>query len=129
MRYPSSEEIERLNVLAISLIPAKQADAPKLVAPARLMSVIETCKVEPGGVYAKAAALLKGLIQQHPFASANRRTAMLAAKAFIKQNGGHVAIADEASQARVLQGIRERHYNDAEIQDWFKTGNIRQFAR
>lgn len=129
MKYLSVGETERLNALAVALLPAKQADAAKLVARHRLKSVIEACRTEPGDMYAKATAPLKGLIQQHPFASGNRRTAMLAAKAFIKQNGGHVAIADTSTQARVLQGIRERYDADEEIQTWLKTGNIREFVR
>lgn len=38
-------------------------------------------------VYAKAAVLMRGIVQDHPFVDANKRTAMLAGMTFLSLNG------------------------------------------
>ena len=73
--------------------------------------------------------LLKGLVQKHPFASGNRRTAFIATKDFITSNNGKFNIKDDPSQARALQGVREKYYPSEEIKEWIKNGKIRSFKR
>lgn len=73
--------------------------------------------------------LLKGLIQKHPFASGNRRTAFIAAKDFILINAHKFGIRDDPTSAKVMQGIREDYYSNNEIKEWLKYGKIREFKR
>ena len=127
--YPSVERIVELNVLALSFIQAKRADRAHVMSPARIEQVLDECKRHSGDVYDKAVVLLKGIVQKHPFESGNRRTAFVATKEFLILNGGKLGIADEASNARILLGIRENYYADDEIKEWIHHGKIRAFER
>ena len=82
-----------------------------------------------GNIYDKAVILLKGLIQKHPFASGNRRTAFIVTKDFIISNNEKFKIKDDPKYAKVMLGIREDYYQDKEIMGWIKDGKIRQFKR
>ena len=82
-----------------------------------------------GNIYDKAVILLKGLIQKHPFASGNRRTAFIVTKDFIISNNEKFKIKDDPKYAKVMLGIREGYYQDKEIMGWIKDGKIRQFKR
>ena len=72
---------------------------------------------------------MKGIIQKHPFASGNRRTAFIVAKEFLLDNRAHFKIMDDPSYARVMQGIRENFYTNEELKEWIKNGKIREFNR
>ncbi len=91
--------------------------------------VIEGCKEVEGDIYDKAVFLLKGLIQKHPFASGNRRTAFIAAKDFLLKNNEVFGVKDDPEQARIMIGIREKFYKDEELKEWLKHGKIRKFER
>lgn len=73
--------------------------------------------------------MLRGLIQKHPFASGNRRTAFIATKDFIISNNNKFGVRDEPHFARALQGIRENYYSADEIKEWIKNGKIKEFKR
>lgn len=73
--------------------------------------------------------MLKQLIQKHPFASGNRRTAFIVIKDFLVSNGFKFGVKDDPRYARVMQGIRENFYSDSEIKEWLKNGKIRKFER
>ena len=90
---------------------------------------IEQCRQTKGDVYDKAVSLLKGLIQKHPFASGNRRTAFIVAKEFLLSNTAVFGVKDDPTHARVMQGIREDYYADKEIREWIKNCKIREFKR
>lgn len=79
--------------------------------------------------YDKATCLLKNLIQKHPFASGNRRTAFSVTERFLINNNFEIKISNEAINAATLTGIREGYYSDEEIKEWLKTGRIREFKR
>lgn len=79
-------------------------------------------------MYDKAAALLKVLLQAHPFASGNRRTAFAVAQNFLLYNGTETKVNDKEN-AYILQGIREGYYADNEIKQWLVKGEIREFKR
>jgi death-on-curing family protein len=127
--YLSAERIIELNIFAITLIKAKKADSAKVLSETKLRAVTEYYQSMPGDIYDKAVALLKGIIQKHPFASGNRRTAFLAAKIFLTQNQARLGIKDDSASARVLQGVREDYYSDDEIRRWLCDGTIREFIR
>ena len=69
------------------------------------------------------------MIQKHPFASGNRRTAFIAVKDFLLKNNELLGIKDNPEQARIMIGIRENFYKDEELKEWLKHGKIRKFER
>ena len=127
--YPTTEKIIEYNALALVLIKVKKADKPHILSKSRLVEIIEGCKKAEGDTYDKAVYLLKRLIQQHPFASGNRRTAFIATKDFVIINKMRFGIKDDPKQAKVMTGIREGFYTDDEIKEWIKNGKIREFTR
>lgn len=129
IKYPSEERIIELNFLALSLIKAKKSDQPQTLSRTRLTDILEKCKTQSGDVYQKAMCLLKELVKRHPFASGNRRTAILAAKEFVVENSGTFKIENRPEQAQILIGIREEYYTDQEIREWIQYGKIRSFER
>ncbi|MBI3051050.1 hypothetical protein HYY74_01195 [Candidatus Woesearchaeota archaeon] len=68
------------------------------------------------------------VIQAHPFASGNRRTAFLVTRNFLFYNKAKAGVTG-SENAYILQGIREGYYNDDEIKDWLLKGEIREFKR
>ncbi|MFH1224224.1 MAG: Fic family protein [Candidatus Diapherotrites archaeon] len=129
VQYPSVEKITEMNALALSIIYAKKADEAKVLSRAKITEVIGDCEGFNGDIYDKAVVLLKGIVQKHPFASGNRRTAFLAMKYFLLANKARLGIEDNPANARILQGVRENYYSDAELKEWVKNGKIRQFSR
>ena len=128
-QIPSPEKIIEFNLLALELIKVKKADQPKVLSKAKIMQVLEDCAQNEGDIYEKAAVVLKGLVQKHPFASGNRRTAFIATKYFLETNNAKMAVEDNPLNAKVMLGIRESYYNDEEIKEWIKNGKIREFKR
>jgi death-on-curing family protein len=127
--YPSPERIVEYNILALELIKVRKADRPKVLNLPALRSVLDDCESAQGDVYDKAVVLLRGLVQKHPFASGNRRTAFIAAKDFLLRNNAKFGVKDDPGYARVMQGIRENFYSEDEIKEWIKHGKIREFTR
>ena len=127
--YPVLEKVIEYNLLVLTLIKAKKADKANLLSRERLEKVIEGCKNKEGDIYDKSVVLLKGLIQNHPFASGNRRTAFIVIKDFVINNNLKFGIRDHPSQAKIMTGIREGFYTDIEIKEWIKNGKIREFKR
>ena len=127
--YPRAEKIIEYNVLALELIEVKKADKPEVLSKSKISEVISECKKKDGDVYDKAIVLLKGLIQKHPFASGNRRTAFIVTKDFILVNRYKFGVKDNPTSAKVMQGIRENYYSNNEIKEWIKHGKIREFTR
>jgi prophage maintenance system killer protein len=127
--YPSVEEIEEFNLLALTLIKVKKADAHKVLSRSKILAAIEVCKNKDGDVYWKATALLIALVGAHAFASGNRRTAFIAAKSFVSSNKGRFMIVDDPAHAKVMRGIRENYYSESEVMEWIKNGKIRGFRR
>ena len=129
LKYLEYEKIVELNLLSVSIISVKKSDKHEVASKPKIEAVLEQCKEENGDIYHKAAALLTGLVRAHGFASANRRTAMFAAKYFLMQNGEKFKVEDNPEQAKILLGIREHYYTIDEIAEWLKNGKIREFRR
>ena len=129
IKYPTMEKIIEYNLLVLTIIKVKKADQPKVLNNHKIDSAIEECRQTKGGVYDKAVSLLKGIIQKHPFASGNRRTAFIVAKEFLLSNNAAFRVKDNPAHARVIQGIREDYYTNEEIKEWIKNGEIREFKR
>ncbi len=127
--YPEAEKIVDYNKLLLKEIKVKKADQPKILSFLKLEEAIKGCKNIEGSIYDKAAGLLKGIIQKHPFASGNRRTALFTTLTFLKNNKVDTNIKNDPEYAAILIGIREGFYSDEEISNWFKNGKIRKFER
>lgn len=127
--YPTAEKIIEYNLLALTLIKVKKADQPKVLKFRALTDIIKECKEAEGDIHDKAIYLLKGIIQKHPFASGNRRTAFIVVKEFLLRNNMLFGVKDEPAHARVMQGIREDYYTNEEIKEWVKNGKIKEFKR
>ncbi len=129
LKIPTSEKIVEFNFLALELIKVKKGDQPKVLSKAKITDILLECEKSPGDIYDIATALLKGLVQKHPFASGNRRTAFIATKYFLEMNNAKISVHDNPENARVMLGIRENYYADSEIKEWIKHGKIREFKR
>ncbi len=127
--YPTPEIIIEYNFLVLELIKVKKADQSKVLSYQKIVEVIEECKSLSGDIYDKAICLLRGIIQKHPFASGNRRTAFISTKDFLISNGFKFEIKDDPSYAKVMQGIREDYYSPEELKEWIKNGQIKEFKR
>ena len=127
--YPTPEKIIEYNLLVLSIIKVKKADNPKVLSRSKIVDVIEDCKNLDGDIYDRAVFLMKSLVQKHPFASGNRRTAFIVTKDFLIANHSMFNIKDDPRYARVMVGVRERFYKDEEIKQWILAGEIREFKR
>lgn len=110
-------------------IKVKKADKPEVLSYTALLKIIDLCKSQKGDIFDKAACLLKGITQRHPFASGNRRTAFVATEDFIIENKAKAKFQNSEKEAKVFKGIREGYYTDKEITNWIKQGDIREFKR
>ena len=129
IQYPTPSEIIELNKILLKEIKVKKADKPELLSYKALTKCIEACQSLEGDMYDKATCLLKNLVQKHPFASGNRRTAFAATERFLSNNGAKLNITDAKFHVQTFKGIREGYYSDEEIKNWLKTGEIREFKR
>lgn len=129
MKYLTKKEIIEYNKLALDIKRVKKADKHDILKEGAISNIVTKCKAKKMDRYNIASCYLKSLIQEHPFASGNRRTAWIATESFLKKNGSKLNIDNSGKQARVLQGIREGYYTDKEIEDWFVSGKIRKFTR
>ncbi len=129
MEHLTKKEIIEFNKLALKSIKVKKADKHEILNEYTIGHMVAECKAIQGDPYDEATCLLKNLIQKHPFASGNRRTAFIATMGFLERNNLKLNVEDNEKQVRVLQGIRENYYTDKEIKEWLKTGKIREFVR
>lgn len=128
-KYPTPQEIIEFNKIILKEIKVKKADKPELLSYKALVDSIDMCKKMEGDIYTKAVCLLKSLVQKHPFASGNRRTAFAVTERFLTDNHTKSKISNAEEQAKILKGVREGFYSDEEIKNWLKTGRIREFKR
>ncbi len=126
--YPSTEDIISVNEEVLKEIKVRKADAHKVLSRVKIDKVLESVKCSKGDLYDKAAVMLKDLIQAHPFASGNRRTAFVVVQNFLLYNSEKPKV-NKDSNARIMQGIREGYYTHDEIKNWLEGGDIREFKR
>lgn len=129
MEHLTEKEIIEYNKLALKSIKVKKADKHEILNEYAISHIVAQCKAMEGDAYDEATCLLKNLIQKHPFASGNRRTAFIATMGFLERNSLKLNVEDSEKQVRVLQGIRENYYTDEEVKEWLKKGKIREFVR
>ena len=127
--YPTVEEIQYNNTIAIEMFRRSKHDQAKTISVAYIQKIIDSIKLEPGDIYDKAAILLFELTRMHAFESGNKRTAFLSTKKFVITNGEGFNIPDTESNVKIMIGIRENYYTQKEIKEWIKYGKIKTFKR
>jgi death-on-curing protein len=65
-----------------------------------------------------AAALCWGLARNHPFLDANKRTALLSARAFLFLNG-YAFEPSEGDEVEMLVGVADGRIDEARLAAWF----------
>lgn len=70
-------------------------------------------------LFSKAAALLEALIRNHPFLDGNKRTGVVSAGLFLRQNGFRL-IANNDELISIGMGVAQSHYSLDEIARWLK---------
>ncbi len=127
--YPTVDEIQYYNTIAIEMFRKSKSDQAKTISVSYIQKAIEKTKMNPGGIYDKAARLLIELTRIHAFESGNKRTAFLSTKKFVLKNEGKFNIPDTIDNVKVMIGIRENYYSQNEIKEWIMNGKIKKFER
>ena len=126
IRYPIIEELIELNKDILQKVRVKRSNHHEVLSRRKLEEIIEKVRNQEGDIYDKAVTLLSAIVTSHPFASGVRRTAYVATKAFLLENGEAIKVIYEPS---VFTGIRERFYTRDEIRAWLEGNKIRRFVR
>lgn len=129
LNYPTTEEIQYYNTIAIEMFRKSKHDEAKTITVSYIEKAIEKVKNEQGNLYDKAAVMLYELTRVHAFESGNKRTAFLTTKKFVLRNEGKFNIPDSTNNVKVMIGIREKYYSLNEIKEWIKNGKIKEFRR
>ena len=127
--YPTIDEIQYYNTIAIEMFRKSKSDQAKTISVSYIQKAIDKTKMNPGGIYDKAARLLIELTRIHAFESGNKRTAFLSTKKFVFKNEGKFNIPDTINNVKVMIGIRENYYSQNEIKEWIMNGKIKKFER
>jgi death-on-curing family protein len=127
--YPTVEEIQYNNTIAIEMFRRSRQDQAKTISIAYIQKAIDSTKINPGNLFDKAARLLMELTRIHAFESGNKRTAFLTTKKFVLKNGEKFNIPDTVNNVKIMIGIRENYYNIKEIKEWIIHGKIKTFRR
>lgn len=75
-------------------------------------------------VVEEAAALLEGLIQNHPFVDANKRTAFAAADVFLRMNGYVPEVDDVDAYDFIVGSLERRELERERIDGWLRAHAI-----
>lgn len=66
-----------------------------------------------------AASYCHGIVRNHPFVDGNKRTGLLAARAFLFRNGYHLN-PGEAETVRVVERVAAGEVSEEELAQWFE---------
>jgi len=126
MNYLFLEHLLEIHTLVIN----ETGGSDKLLDLGRLESVIATQTQNVFGeelyvtIHEKAAAIMRGIIADHPFADGNKRTASLAALTFLDING-HVFTAENGEIEDFAVKVATDHLDIPEITLWLKDRTTR----
>ena len=70
-----------------------------------------------------AAAYCHGIVRNHPFVDGNKRTGLLAARAFLFRNG-HRLDPDEAEMVRVVERVASGEVSEEELAQWIEQNTV-----
>ena len=127
--YPTVDEIQYYNTIAIEIFRKSKSDRAKTINVSYIQNAINKTKMNSGDIYDKAARLLFELTRIHAFESGKKRTAFLSTKKFVINNEGKFNIPDTIHNVQVMIGIRENYYSQNKIKEWIMNGKIKKFKR
>ena len=70
-----------------------------------------------------AAAYFHGIVRNHPFVDGNKRTGLLAARAFLSKNGDRLD-PDEDEMVRVVERVASGEVSEEELAQWIKQNTV-----
>ena len=70
-----------------------------------------------------AAAYCHGIVRNHPFVDGNKRTGLLAARAFLFRNGD-VFDPNEAEMVRVVERVASGEVSEEELAQWIEQNTV-----
>jgi death-on-curing protein len=70
-----------------------------------------------------AAAYCHGIVRNHPFVDGNKRTGLLAARAFLFRNG-HRIDPGEADMVRIVERVAAGEVSEEELAQWIEQNTI-----
>lgn len=74
-------------------------------------------------VFSLAAAYGFGIARNHPFVDGNKRTALLAMRAFLFLNGYHLT-PDEIETVTVVEGLAAGTVDEASVANWIESNTV-----
>ena len=81
-------------------------------------------RYDPGtSVFGLAAAYGFGIARNHPFIDGNKRTALLAMRAFLFLNG-HQLTPDEIETVTVVEGLAAGTVDEASVESWIESNTV-----
>lgn len=120
--FPSYRDVVEIH----KLILEDSGGEPGILSPGTILSAVERTRWGPfpgsGDIWERAAFLLRGIAQDHPFVDGNKRTAIEAADAFLGRNGWRLTVEEDAFIsfiATVAMGERELQ----QIATWLRSNS------
>lgn len=93
--FPSYRDVVEIH----DLILEDSGGEPGILSPGTIRSAVERTRWGPfpgaGDLWERAAFLVRGIAQDHPFVDGNKRTAIQAADLFLSRNGWRLAVEEE----------------------------------
>jgi len=118
--YPSVDDVIDVNIACLDLTGDKH---PHKLRGSRegIQAVIDQVRSnEHKKLSYQAAALLKQLVEYHPFDGANHRTAYVVAKMFLRRNGERMRIEKLETAYPFIKNLGNRTLE--EVQGWIESG-------
>lgn len=120
MWYPTIEDAKKANKSVIDRFRATKAERFQVLSESKLNRAILGCKKKRGSAERKAIYLLKNISNEHPFASANRRTSYILMNEFLWKNKGYMIAKKKEYTSQLFKELRRRDVKEKEILDWYK---------
>ena len=114
VHYLSVDDLTEINRLLIEL---QTPDEPVGVLSVDNLSSSQARYEQTNDMFVLASVLIESLIQNHPFANANKRTAMMAGYVFLLLNGYELtAPGDEIVE--MAEGLACKTYTREDLENW-----------
>ena len=118
--YPKKKDVIENNRMVLSIVRANKSDKHRVIGDFKIDSVLKEAKRKKGDVFDKASVIVRGLNQEHPFDSANKRTAYFTGNEFICKNKGFLVLKKRSKQKQMCVKIREGRVTDEDISNWLR---------
>lgn len=116
LKYLTPAQIVEINARILSEIVTDRRDRHAVWDERAIRRAVSAMRHARGDAYSKAAVLIISLVKAHAFKSGNRRTAYVAAKDFLENNG----FSFKGAGTDVLVGIRLGEYKKPQVEAWLK---------